>query len=194
MRDKREKRLGNLNGFTGGNFAGNVYDDRCLSPALNTMGGGGRQPMIIVAMRGRNPQDPSDIMGCKLLGGVGPKNSNGGTQYYQQDRVYSSEGVAMCLPANIPGGSYRYMVEEKEIVKVRQATKKGYVDICKIETRYRIRKLTPRECWRLMGFSDEDFEKAEAVNSNTQLYKQAGNSIVKDVLMAIFGEMLREDE
>ena len=86
------------------------------------------------------------------------------------------------------------MVEEKEIVKVRQATKKGYVDICKIETRYRIRKLTPRECWRLMGFSDEDFEKAEAVNSNTQLYKQAGNSIVKDVLMAIFGEMLREDE
>lgn len=55
---------------------------------------------------------------------------------------------------------------------------------------FRIRKLTPKECWRLMGFSDEDFIKAEKVNSNTQLYKQAGNSIVVDVLMAIFKELL----
>ena len=55
-----------------------------------------------------------------------------------------------------------------------------------IQTQYRIRKLTPKECWRLMGFYDEDFEKAEKVNSNTQLYKQAGNSIVVDVLEAIF--------
>jgi len=54
----------------------------------------------------------------------------------------------------------------------------------------RIRKLTPKECWRLMGFSDEDFEKAAKVNSNTQLYKQAGNSIVVNVLMAIFKELL----
>lgn len=54
----------------------------------------------------------------------------------------------------------------------------------------RIRKLTPKECWRLMGFDDEDFEKAKKVNSDTQLYKQAGNSIVVDVLMAIFREML----
>lgn len=57
----------------------------------------------------------------------------------------------------------------------------------------RIRKLTPKECWRLMGFSDEDFEKAEKVNSNTQLYKQAGNSIVVDVLEELFCMMLDED-
>lgn len=55
--------------------------------------------------------------------------------------------------------------------------------------RYRIRKLTPRECWRLMGYTDEDFDKASAVNSNTQLYKQAGNAIVKQVLMAIFSQL-----
>ena len=54
----------------------------------------------------------------------------------------------------------------------------------------RIRKLTPRECWRLMGFSDEDFDRAKEVNSDTQLYKQAGNSIVVDVLEAIFRELL----
>lgn len=50
----------------------------------------------------------------------------------------------------------------------------------------RIRKLTPIECWRLMGFDDEDFRKAEQINSNTQLYKQAGNSIVVNVLERIF--------
>ena len=54
------------------------------------------------------------------------------------------------------------------------------------QSNLRIRKLTPKECFRLMGFDDEDFYKAEAVNSNTQLYKQAGNSIVVDVLEAIF--------
>jgi site-specific DNA-cytosine methylase len=55
---------------------------------------------------------------------------------------------------------------------------------------YRIRKLTPLECWRLMDFTDEDFEKAAQVNSNTQLYKQAGNSIIRNVLVAIIGQMI----
>ncbi len=57
----------------------------------------------------------------------------------------------------------------------------------------RIRKLTPKECWRLMGFDDEDFEKAEKVNSNAQLYKQAGNSIVVNVLEAILNSLFRPD-
>lgn len=101
------------------------------------------------------------------------------------------------------------MVMEEVYDKALNQTPKD----CKI----RIRKLTPRECWRLMGFADEDFDKArwyteEEVEklhlrkrkngldipheqkiervSNTQLYKQAGNSIVVDVLMAIFKEML----
>lgn len=54
----------------------------------------------------------------------------------------------------------------------------------------RIRKLTPLECWRLMGFDDEDFQKAEAVNSNSQLYKQTGNSIVVNVLEGILRNLL----
>ena len=49
----------------------------------------------------------------------------------------------------------------------------------------RIRKLTPKECWRLQGFSDEQFEKAAAVNSNTQLYKQAGNAVTVNVVESI---------
>ena len=57
----------------------------------------------------------------------------------------------------------------------------------------RIRKLTPREVWRLMGFDDEDFEKASKVNSNSQLYKQAGNSIVVNVLEAILNNLLLDN-
>lgn len=55
-----------------------------------------------------------------------------------------------------------------------------------VEENYRIRKLTPKECWRLMGFKDEQFNKASEVCSNSQLYKQAGNSIVVNVMEAIF--------
>lgn len=55
-----------------------------------------------------------------------------------------------------------------------------------ITIQYRIRKLTPREYGRLMGVSDEDIDKMAAVNSNTQLYKQFGNSIVVDVMCAMF--------
>ena len=64
----------------------------------------------------------------------------------------------------------------------------GNVPIYKMNLR--IRKLTPKECWRLMGFDDEDFEKASKVNSNTQLYKQAGNSIVVNVIEAIYDNLL----
>ena len=105
----------------------------------------------------------------KLVGGIGDKKSNGGTQYYQQDRIYDSESIAMAHPANLTSGSYYYQVNTRPL---------------------RIRKLTPKECFRLMGFSDEDFSKAEQVpTSNAQLYKQAGNSIVVNVLEEILKEL-----
>lgn len=100
-----------------------------------------------------------------LLGGVGKENEFG-KQYRQGNRVYSSDACAMALSSqpvgNAGGNSYLYNVG------------------------YRIRKLTPRECGRLMGVSDEDINKMEAVNSNTQLYKQFGNSIVVDIMCAMF--------
>lgn len=82
-------------------------------------------------------------------------------------------------------------------------TRRGRVGhgVCKtIETKdsmgvlddYRIRKLTPRECWRLMGFDDSDFDKVQAIGmSNAQLYKQAGNSIVVNVLEAILKSLYK---
>lgn len=62
--------------------------------------------------------------------------------------------------------------------------------VCKIESSIRVRKLTPRETFRLMGFSDNDFDAAQNAGiSNSQLYKQAGNSIVVDVLYYIYREL-----
>ena len=89
--------------------ANRVYGVGGCSPTISTCGGGNLQPKIIER--------------AVVLGGLGEKKSNGGTQYYQQDRVYSSDGLAMCLPANLPGGSYKYML------KVRVANKKGYTPL-----------------------------------------------------------------
>jgi len=54
-----------------------------------------------------------------------------------------------------------------------------------VENNKRIRRLTPLECWRLQGFTDEEFHKAEKTNSNSQLYKQAGNSITVNVMVEL---------
>lgn len=70
---------------------------------------------------------------------------------------------------------------------LRTTSKIGVVDNC------RVRKLTPRECYRLMGFTDEQFDRSQAFSSDSQLYKQAGNSIVVDVLYYIFGKLFEVD-
>jgi DNA (cytosine-5)-methyltransferase 1 len=68
----------------------------------------------------------------------------------------------------------------------------GYHEV-KILDKSKVRKITPREAWRLMGFSDEDFDKARPLNSNHQLYRQAGNSIVVPVLEGILKNLLGEN-
>lgn len=77
------------------------------------------------------------------------------------------------------------------VVPTIQAGDNGLIRIEKGDDEmFRIRKLTPLECWRLMGFKDEDFERAEKHVSATQLYKQAGNSICVNVLTAVIGQMI----
>ena len=168
---------------------------------------------------------------ARCVGGLADEmKSNGGTQYYQQERVYVGD-IALALPASLPDGSYKYIVgggqsmnKEGEEMKIKNATKQGYIEcpaggcfdgqfpdsndrrgrvqeggnvsptltaegsqqIYYNEDEWRIRKLTPKECFRLMGYHDSDYEKVSAVNSGTQIYKQSGNAIVKQVLMAIF--------
>ncbi len=94
-------------------------------------------------------------------------------------------------PPDTAYGKYLFQssrFDDKPLEECSQTIKSTKVD-CGVIHNLRIRKLTPKECWRLMGFDDADFEKAATVNSNSQLYKQAGNSIVVDVLYYIFREM-----
>lgn len=102
-------------------------------------------------------------IGVVQLGNIVETDSFGGNP--ERGRVYDDKGISPCLSTMQGGGL------EPKILK-----------------NYRIRKLTPRECWRLMGVKDEQFNKLHDL-SNTQLYKLAGNSIVVDVLMGIFKNM-----
>lgn len=208
MNDISPVRLGNLFGCDKGTgFAGNVWDKDFISSSLTTSQGGYRQPMIVtestvVAMRGRNPENPSD------------RTAGNPTE---QSLEMNTQGTCNCLT------SVQKDNLVMETVKIKQATKNGYAEckvggvfdasypesgtrrgrvqdggntcptitaqnqeLCHIQPNYRIRKLTPMECGRLMGVSDEDISKMAAVNSNTQLYKQFGNSIVVDVMVAMF--------
>lgn len=91
--------------------------------------------------------------------------------YERAERCYFAEGIAPTLTSTMAG---------KEKIIVEGETMQDA----------RIRKLTPKECFRLMGFDDSDYEKAAAVNSNTQLYKQAGNSIGVPVVEHIIAALL----
>ena len=169
-----------------------VREDYCA----NTLSTVQKDNIVCCAMRGRNPDNPSDrtaglptqqrlelnnkgtcntltsvqkdnlvLENPRLLGGLGEKNEFG-QQYRQGNRVYDSNACAMALNSqpvgNAGGNTYLYNVG------------------------YRIRKLIPRECGRLMDVTDEDISKMEAVNSNSQLYKEFGNSIVVAVMVALF--------
>lgn len=70
-----------------------------------------------------------------------------------------------------------------------EKTIEDYLYTAKDGEQYGIFKLSPRECGRLMDVSDEDIDKMFSVNSNSQCYKQFGNSIVVNVLVAIFGQL-----
>lgn len=216
-----EKRLGNIFGFTGGNYAGNVYDQNYIAPTLNTMQGGCKQPMIIEAQAIRMVRTEE---GKRLRKQYEAHEIEHGFNEHREMEL-RTDGVSNTL-STVQKDNY---ICERSIVAMRGRNPENPSDrtvgapteqrlepnsqgICntittnigndalrngqKLIEQYRIRKLTPKECWRLMDFSDQDFRKAEAVNSNTQLYKQAGNSIVRNVLVAIFGQMLpgKEDE
>lgn len=139
----------------------------------------------------------------------------------QMNRVYSTDGIAPTVLTKTGGGretkilvktnnSKGYDIAEPgdyiNIERPNSTTRRGRVghgvsqtldtkeNHCTVDyPPLRIRKLTPKECFRLMGFDDEDFEQAAKVNSNTQLYKQAGNSIVVDVLEELFCMMFDEE-
>ncbi len=138
--------------------AGAIYSKEGISPTLDTMQGGWRQPSVLVKQNTKKGYIKLDVPG--IFDGDRPNSKT------RRGRVIDNGQTVNTLTcAGVQG--LRYLGED-----------------------FRIRKLTPKECWRLMGCIDKDFEKAEKVNSNSQLYKQAGNSIVVNVLEEIFRNLL----
>lgn len=117
----------------------------------------------------------------------------------QRGRIYSPEGISPTINTRQGGGlepkviiddtvGYDGIRTYEKYAPTLRASRTGL----KVNENIRIRKLTPLECWRLMGFNDIDLAKAKAAGvSNTQLYKQAGNSIVVNVLEKIFNNLFQ---
>lgn len=150
--------------------ANRVYGTEGICPTLPTCGGGNIQPKIVNVVNVRQATKEGTIP-CEV-GGVADLNYPDSKT--RRGRVQGNGQICPTLTTgNIPSVLEEWTWEiDGELYLIR------------------IRKLTPRECWRLMGFTDEDFDKAQEVNSNTQLYKQAGNSIVVPVLEGIFKELI----
>ena len=113
----------------------------------------------------------------------------------------TKKGYLIARPGDVidllyPNSTTRRGRVQKEMAHTLDTTDSKGVLIDTMENKdnqnFKVRKLTPKECWRLMGIRDEDFEKASKVVSNSQLYKQAGNAIVVNVLEGIFKNLFRE--
>lgn len=134
------KQIGNINNsnsFGGNPQTGRVYDIEGISPTLNTMQGGGREPKVAIPV-------------------LTPDRAN----KRQNGRRFKTNGEP----------TFTLTAQDRHGVMTEGL---------------KIRKLTPRECWRLQGFPDWAFDRAQEVNSNSQLYKQAGNSVTVNVIKAI---------
>lgn len=150
--------------------------------------GSHKDNMCIVAMRGRNPDNPSD----RTVGNpteqrleVNMQGTSNCLTSVQKDNLLLENNIQKVSQISSNGSQCGTVISDNGISANLVAGTHGYAN-SHITTQYRIRKLTPRECGRLMGVSDEDIDKMAAVNSNTQLYKQFGNSIVVDVMCAMF--------
>ena len=193
--NKSVVKIGNVNP-SGNGMNGEVYQADGLAPTLTTNKGEGQK----IAIKSNT---------IKQFGVLQPNFNQCGV-------VYETDGIAPTIRA-YQGGGLEPKIRVKEATSQGYAeaqigdsvnlshpnskTRRGRVgkQIANtlltgesqevIEPDFRIRKLTPRECWRLQGFPDWTFDKAQEVNSNSQLYKQAGNSVTVNVIAAIAKEL-----
>lgn len=182
-----------------------VYDTNGIAPTLNTMQGGNRQPKIVV--NDTIIDDTQGFDGIRVYDGISPTLRAGRsglkTCVSQDDKSNADPFIVASRGRYVKDANGTVSTEQKlepnctgmsNTLTTVQKDNLVAVPVCDVSgdiTYFRVRKLTPRECYRLMDFDDSDFEKACAVNSNTQLYKQAGNSIVVSVPYYIFKELFR---
>lgn len=174
--------VGIIEGISGHDILKRCYSFDGISPTLNTCSGGdqfakflvGPSPVLTpereeIRQMGRRIKDPGEPMFTLtsqdrhgvMIDCINPRKQDG-SQTYQQDRVYETDGHMIALSSQLAG---RFNIVEPN--------------------NYKIRRLTPRECFRLQGFPDWVFNRAAKVNSDSQLYRQAGNSVTVPVIYEI---------
>jgi DNA (cytosine-5-)-methyltransferase len=201
--------IGNVNP-SGNGMNGEVYQADGLAPTLttNTNKGEGQKIAIPVltpdraekrqnGRRFKTDGEPMFTLTAQDRHGVVVENEikKYGTiqpNFNQSGVVYETDGIAPTIRCYGGGGLEPKIIQRDhgynqggvhEIAPT--LTSNSYHENNHLSFGYRIRKLTPRECWRLQGFPDWAFDKAQEVNSNSQLYKQAGNSVTVNVIAAI---------
>lgn len=209
------KQVGNIiesTSFGGNPQRGRIYSANGLSPTLNTAQGGGLEPKVLI----ERPQRASQT---KVLLGKYKRNEYGKAirKAYESGKIkvrrkdlkkFSLEKsdvsntlttvqndnlIGMVKNHKIKIDSRRFKENGKPTFTANVVDRNGVM--LKNGDVVAIRKLTPRECWRLQGFSDEQFEKAKKAGiSNTQLYKQAGNAVTVDVIEQIGKRLVLEDD
>jgi len=191
--------IGNLNQPGHNESIGRIDSADGLSPTITAKQGGGHEPKIITEVKQLNPSKES-----------------GGVQPYQQNRIFDAEQISPTIDTECNRPHYlindriqgwhenenviaAHMGDEKRsTVQEHVYHKENGVMGClntahqpKVISKYRIRRLTPLECWRLQGFSDESFYKAKSSPmSDSQLYKQAGNSMTTKVIKGVLNNIL----
>lgn len=152
---------------------GRIYEPKGCSPALNIMQGGGLELKIVEMY---NPYNKSQIKDNYVI--VPEATKQGYAKAYCGDSINLEQPNSKTRRGRVGHQMANTLTCSCNIGVVEPMITEGY----------RIRKLTPRECWRLMGVKDEQFDKLSGI-SNSQLYKMAGNSIVVDVLVYIFANL-----
>ena len=204
-KSQKVRSIGNIHP-SGNGMNGEVYESAGLAPTLTTNKGEGQKIAIPVltpdctdkrqnGCRCKSNEEPMFTLTTQdkhgiLIAGKLPGNHD------QNSRVYDTNGLAPTLSTMQGGGQEPKIIQrghgynqggEHDIAPT--LTRNSYQENNYLSDGFRIRKLTPRECWRLQGFPDWAFDKAQEVNSNSQLYKQAGNSVTVSVIAAIAKEL-----
>lgn len=175
-------------------IAKRVYGTNGISPTLHTCGGGNLEPKIIEEPLAYDEQNKylrrDGIVGTLTTDGSSPKHNNRVVEPLVYDgfnqQIRADQTTDGCLTRNVGADLKR---NGQGIIEPIKDFPENTNIAGKDMTLYRVRKLTERECFKLMGVKQEDFEKIRKNQSKSSCYHLAGDSIVVPVLMAIFGQM-----
>ena len=192
MSEKMGK-LFNIYGYTGGSFSGNVYGINGIAPTLNCMGGGNRMPLILVEME--EDTEPKIVGYTRDSKGKVVKRSlrdiiNTVTTFTGSGCTTDMYATEPKIAASRGRGEFN---QQHNVLAVPELRMEDGCLVDKEGRRYRIRKLTPTECFRLMDVDDSDIEKMKRAGiAKTNLYKLAGNSICVAPMYHIFRKLFIE--